>query len=156
MLLGNTCERHWGKQGNVYAGRGLLTLQLRQLTFFRAAGAVQYFAFSAPLLGVRQKGRIRWGWQGCPWLEQGIQQLQAGKVVRRSSNCDSMSWLKSRSGWTLGQLSMETPTFLGGCGPRRCLGGVWSPVCAAGLSAVPEDSWKMWKCSVPGEGSSRC
>lgn len=96
MLLGNTWERLWEKQGNVYAGRGLLTVQLQQLTLFRAAGAVQYFAFFFLL---------SWG------------SGSNGAVLGQSRESSSCRQEKQQ----LGLLSVETPTFLGIVVP----GDVW-------------------------------
>jgi len=67
----NTCERHWENQGNIYTGRGLFTVQFKQLTLLRAASAVQYSAL-ALLRRVRHKERIKRGKQGRPWTVRDI------------------------------------------------------------------------------------
>lgn len=100
MMLGNTCERHWEKQGNVYAGRGLLTVQFKQLTLFRAASAVQYFAFcSSP--GGQAEGKDQMGLAGLSLAGAGNpaaagreggeekQQLWLGVVVEVEVRVDS-------------------------------------------------------------------
>lgn len=128
----------------IYAGRGLLTLQLRQ--FFRAEELLcnillffNYFYFFLLFSwGSARRERIKWGLARAGKSNS----CRQGKVVRRSKNfCD----LKSRSRWTL-----RHQHFLE-------IVEIWVVSGApAVLSAVPENIWKMWKCSVLGEGNSRC
>lgn len=127
----------------IYAGRGLLTLQLRR--FFRAEELlcnillflIIFIFFLLLSWGSGRRERIKWGLARAGKSSS----CRQGKVMRRSKNfCD----LKSRSQWTL-----RHQHFLE-------IVEIWVVSGApAGLS-VPENIWKMWKCSVLGEGNSRC